>query len=477
MDKLKFGTSGLRGRVSDLTPAACQAHVRAFLAQLAASGSLGEARMLLVGQDLRDSSPRIAEACFAAAAAEGFEPVDCGVLPTPALALEANRLGVPAIMVTGSHIPADRNGLKFYRADGEIDKADERGILLKLAAAGSEGTEAPPAEAQLSHGALDRYAGRYLALRRDLPLGGLRIGVYQHSSVARDLLVEILEGLGAEALPLGRADGFVPVDTEALRPEDVELARDWSAEHRMDAIVSTDGDADRPLIADESGQFLRGDVVGLLTAAFLGADTVVTPVTSTSAVEKAELFERSFRTKVGSPYVIDGMRLAQKAGARVVVGFEANGGVLIGTTATIGGATIEPLPTRDAILPILAVLGLSVQERRPLSALVRALPPRFTASDRLKNVPSESAQGFLKTIAGPSGRADAFVAGEGVLASVDTTDGPRLVLEDGRVIHYRASGNAPELRCYTEAASQAEADALLAWGLGQAQRALDTQIA
>ncbi|TIW84509.1 MAG: phosphomannomutase, partial [Mesorhizobium sp.] len=68
-------------------------------------------------------------ACLGAIAQRGFTPLDCGHLPTPALALEAARIRRPAIMVTGSHIPDDRNGLKFYRAEGEIDKADEAGII------------------------------------------------------------------------------------------------------------------------------------------------------------------------------------------------------------------------------------------------------------------------------------------------------------------------------------------------------------
>ncbi len=101
-------------------------------------------------------------------------------------------------------------------------------------------------------------------------LRGLRVGVYQHSSVARDLIVRILTELGAEAVPLGRSDVFVPVDTEALRSEDIELLDQWGQEGRFDAIVSTDGDADRPLIADEKGRFVRGDLVGAITAKWLG---------------------------------------------------------------------------------------------------------------------------------------------------------------------------------------------------------------
>jgi phosphomannomutase len=471
MDSLKFGTSGLRGLVTDLTDAACQLYSRAFIAHLRSSGSLADAKSVLVGYDLRDSSPAIATSCIAAIRDAGLVAIDCGPLPTPALALEAARLGVPAIMVTGSHIPADRNGLKFYRADGEIDKADEEGILRERDKLVGK-SPAPAETTTISSDALHHYLQRYIALAPAITLKGLRIGVYQHSSVARDALVTVLEALGAETLALGRADGFVPVDTEALRPEDVELARDWAAEHPLDAIVSTDGDADRPLIANEHGVFLRGDLVGLLTARFLEADAVVTPVTSTSAIEYSKYFPAIVRTRVGSPYVIGGMESARQAGAKLIVGFEANGGVLLGSHVEKGTLILDPLPTRDAVLPIIAVLALAKSKKLSVSELVAELPPRFTASDRLKDIPGEVSGRLLAKLGAADQYAREFVAEMGSIKALNTTDGVQIKLAGGDVVHFRASGNAPELRCYTEAASAARANALLAWGLAKAKAAL-----
>lgn len=90
------------------------------------AGPGGEA---LIGRDLRSSSPLIAAQCARAVADAGLVPVDRGAVPTPALALASLQGRAPAIMVTGSHIPDDRNGLKFYRSPGEIDKADEGRVL------------------------------------------------------------------------------------------------------------------------------------------------------------------------------------------------------------------------------------------------------------------------------------------------------------------------------------------------------------
>ncbi|TIR46153.1 MAG: phosphomannomutase, partial [Mesorhizobium sp.] len=136
------------------------------------------------------------------------------------------------------------------------------------------------------------YMDRFLDFFEQGSLSGLRVGVYQHSSVARDVVVDILRGLGAETVPLGRAEHFIPVDTEALRQEDVALLKDWAAAEPFDAIVSTDGDGDRPLVADASGTFVRGDLVGAITANVLGADCVVTPVSSNSGLERCGHFAR-----------------------------------------------------------------------------------------------------------------------------------------------------------------------------------------
>ena len=126
---LKFGTSGLRGLVSELMGPPARTYTIAFARMLMARGVLSAGDQILVGRDLRSSSPEIAGIVHAAIAEAGLVPVDCGALPTPALALYATGKNAPAIMVTGSHIPDDRNGLKFYRADGEIDKRDELEIV------------------------------------------------------------------------------------------------------------------------------------------------------------------------------------------------------------------------------------------------------------------------------------------------------------------------------------------------------------
>ncbi|MDX8445993.1 phosphomannomutase [Mesorhizobium captivum] len=469
---LKFGTSGLRGLVSELRGPPAFIYTVAFVRMLQDRGSLKEGSKVYVGRDLRASSPEIAQLVHAAVAGAGLAPVDCGALPTPALALYANSENAPAIMVTGSHIPEDRNGLKFYRADGEIDKRDE-GDIVEIHA-GMKDTVLPrsPVEpARLGAEPSRRYADRFLGFFEKGSLSGLRVGVYQHSSVARDIIVDILRGLGAETIPLGRADHFIPVDTEALRPEDVALLKDWAAAERFDAIVSTDGDSDRPLVADNSGIFVRGDLVGAITARFLGADCVVTPVSSNSALEHCGYFARVLRTRVGSPYVIEGIGTALAEGARRVVGFEANGGVLLGSTVEKDGRSLPALRTRDSLLPILCVLSAIATTGRPLARIAADFRFLAGASGRLEGVPSENSASFLGKLATDAAYADKIFAVLGGVANIDNRDGVRITARNAEVVHFRASGNAPELRCYVEAEAQSRADELLEWGLalGRAQ--------
>ncbi len=210
-----FGTSGLRGPVSDMTDAACAAWTRAFLDHLATTGR--PATTLLVGRDLRPSSPRIAAAVARAAAAAGLRAEDCGALPTSALAREALDRGCPAAMVTGSHIPFDRNGIKFNAADGEIAEADEAGVKAALAA---PGPDRPGGGVATLEGVGARYVAGMLAAFPPGFLAGRRIGVRQHSAVGRDLLTGALETAGAHIAPLDRTEHFVPIDTEAVSTTD-----------------------------------------------------------------------------------------------------------------------------------------------------------------------------------------------------------------------------------------------------------------
>lgn len=468
-DKVKFGTSGIRGLASDMTDKVCYAYTLSFLDYLQSIKAIHNGHAVGIGGDLRNSTPRIMNAVAAAVIDAGYQPINCGLLPTPALTLYGIRQGIPTLMVTGSHIPDNRNGIKFNKPDGEVLKHDERGILaqcpiLNNTLFNKENLLKDNYLPALNRRAEQQYIARYLDFFPKNALVGLRIGIYQHSSVARDLLLTILSSLGAEVLSLGRADYFIPVDTEAIRDEDIILARQWSEQYALDCIISTDGDADRPLVSDEHGEWLRGDVMGILVAQFLQLDAVVTPVNSNSALEKSAYFNRLMRTRIGSPYVISAMQSI--TGAKKVGGYEANGGFLLNTSVSFDGQQLAALPTRDAVIVPLCILLAAQKTKVSIATLLKTLPERYTYSDRIRDFPTPLSRSILAKIqtGQPSENATVFAhlfaQQLETAVSFDFTDGVRVTLANDDIVHLRSSGNAPELRCYTEAGSYAQAQAL-----------------
>ena len=463
-----FGTSGARGLVTAMTDRVCYAYTLGFLQHLRQQGLLQPGQRVGIAGDLRASSPAIMAACAAAVDDFGAVPCNYGFIPSPAIANYGLRKGIATLMVTGSHIPDDRNGIKFNRADGEILKADEQGIRAQRVtlpqgrfdeAGALLATNLPVAQTA----ALDAYIERFVAFFPPQSLQGLRIGLYEHSSVARDSFHAVLTALGAEVTSLGRTDSFMPVDTEAIRPEDVTLAHDWAATGEFDALLSADGDGDRPLVADQYGRWMRGDIAGVLCARYLGASGVVTPVSSNTAVDRSGWFKQVLRTRIGSPYVIEGMNALLQQGLHPVVGYEANGGFLQADPISLAGRTLVPLPTRDALIVALAILALVRQQGVTLAELGTILPARFTCSDRIREFPAELSRQRLAAFSSGDEDADkqaleaVFGDAFGSVADIDTTDGLRVTFSSGEIAHLRSSGNAPELRAYTEADSEQRA--------------------
>jgi phosphomannomutase len=464
---VRFGTSGARGLVADMNSEVCFAYTAAFLQAIAASSG-----RVALAMDLRPSSLRIAAACAAAIEHAGLRVDFCGAIPTPALAFHAQTQYQPGIMVTGSHIPFDRNGIKFYAAAGEITKADEARISDAVVAVPVAGQVVPLPE--VDRRAAGDYIDRYLQFFSPRCLAGMKLGFYEHSSVARDLLRKLLERLGAEVITLGRTDEFVPIDTEAVAEADIEQARRWAAQYGFDAILSTDGDADRPLLGDERGEWLRGDIVGILCAQYLGAEALVTTLSCNTAAELCGAFRTVIRTRIGSPYVIAGIEQLLALGHRRVVGFEPNGGFLVGSAMEKNGRVLLPLMTRDAVLPIVCLLALARKNRRPLSQLLSGLPARYTASDRLQSFPTAASRRILADLAAAPAAVDVLLGGLcGKPTGRDESDGLRLFLENDEIVHFRPSGNAPELRCYAEADSPERAAFLVQACLQRMQATLD----
>ena len=537
---LAFGTSGLRGLVKDITDLEAYINVKAALRYFLSSGDMRASSGVVLAGDLRPSTERIMRACAQAIVDSGYQVENSGKIPTPALISHAISTGRAGVMVSGSHIPFDRNGIKINKSVGEVLKSDEPGIICEVERVRAEECsrtaanspfdasgmlKRPPDLPPLDRAAEEAYVQRYLGSFTAGGLSGLRVLVDQHSAVGRDILPRILGELGAEVVTAGRSDTFVSIDTENITEEQLDRLEEFAgaAEARgepLHAIVSTDGDSDRPLVtavlpaADvQPGgrrvRFLPGDLLGIVVAEYLRADGAAVPISANDAVEQ-RMAERGVllaKTKIGSPYVVSALDELRRDGTRArIVGWEANGGFLTGSDIALTAGTLAALPTRDATLPILANLLAAAEQRIGLAALWNRLPARFGRAGLIDNVPVAASQAILAHLIPPgeaievefddAGRAldrsrpnakpaplaepataewqqrratltRFFTAalGFGDIVRINVLDGVRVYFRNGDVAHLRPSGNAPQLRIYANSDSQARADQIVELGL------------
>lgn len=505
---LQFGTSGRRGLIADLTQLEIYINVTAELEYLLSlapgEGGVRAGDEFYYASDLRPSSPLLCEAVARAASDGGMRVVNLGQIPTPALMFYALGKGRAGIMVTGSHIPFDRNGYKLNTSRGELLKEHEAPVNAKVAEvreriysqpfgdslfdeAGALRAHAPPTP--VVNAGRDAYIARYLDFFSGQPvsLTGRRVLVYQHSAVGRDLLADLLTRLGAEVIPAGRSDSFVPIDTENIDAAQLDAIRNLASGHEgLWAVVSTDGDSDRPLILSVdatkgSVKFFAGDLAGMIVAEYLKADAVVVPISCNDAIDRGSLADvLEPRTRIGSPFVIAGMTAATAKGRRSVCGWEANGGFLLGSGIERNGRGLAALATRDAFLPILCVLFAAAERDIGVAELFSELPKRFSRAGLLKDFPREAGLEIVERLtpsrSDPDGDQHARIAadlarvftrarGFSSVARLDYTDGVRVIFSNNDVAHIRPSGNADELRIYAAADTQARADAIVAEGI------------
>jgi len=406
-EQLSFGTSGLRDTVENMTDMECYINARGFIRSLIDRGLLEKKDTISIAGDLRSSTPRIMNAVAKAVEDEGktggYElKLDfCGFIPSPTAALRGRTKGSISIMVTGSHIPFNMNGVKFYKKSGEevLKGLDERTILEGVAGVRKEEYARSWEESLFDEKGMfksspeydltanqseteEQYVNRYLNAFPKDALAGVEVVLYEHSAVGNDILKKIYERLGAKVIAVGKSEKFIAIDTEKITPtlkdilekysnpvtlsEELTSEREWTIQmitKRPFAVTFTDGDKDRPGLADENGNFLTGDKLGLLVAKLLRPTFAAIPVSSNKGVveELRKMGIKVVLTKIGSPHVIKAMNdeLAVNPDAKAL-GWEANGGFLLGSTFAIpGGGELTRFATRDAVLPLVSAIYLS----------------------------------------------------------------------------------------------------------------------
>jgi phosphoglucosamine mutase len=432
-----FGTDGVRGVANaDLTPELAYKLGRAGAAVIAHDQSLD--KPIVVGRDTRLSGPMLEGAIVAGIASTGRNVVQLGIVPTPAVAaITASIEAAAGVMISASHNPVEDNGIKFFGADGfKLSDAVESEIesLIETHAELPRPTGLDIGIVTQTRGLIDNYFAKLVAAGADL--SSWTIVVDGAFGAAYLLGPKIFERLGARVIALHCEDdgSRINVDCGAtnLRALQARVREEIARSTGLVAGVAFDGDADRALFVDESGEILNGDHVMLILARDLDArgelpgDTVVGTVMANMGFEKALEREgiRLVRAAVGDRYVLEAMRAG---GYRF--GGEQSGHVIDLQRGTTG----------DGPMSAVALFSIAARTKRTLHELAAGLTiyPQVLVNVRVAD----------KSVADHPAVRDAVANAERELAN------------DGRIL-VRPSGTEPLVRVMVEAGDDARTHAL-----------------
>jgi phosphoglucosamine mutase len=363
MTRRYFGTDGVRGVVGEsLTPDLVERLGRA--ATIWAGGG-----RILVGRDTRASGPELEEALARGIASAGGAAVLAGVLPTPAVALFRLDLGA---VVSASHNPPEYNGVKLFDRDGaKLTDRTEHEIETLLAADGRGG-----GVVERNDGVRDEYV-EYVLGHFGTDLGGLRIAVDCANGAYSDVAPEVFRRLAVDLTVVAAEPDGTNINV-GCGATDLALLSHTVREGGLDIGVAFDGDGDRMLAVDASGNTVDGDQILAILALHLGVDHVV--VTSmTNLGFHALMAESGIKvtiTDVGDRYVLEALR---REGAKL--GGEQSGHLIWLDRHVTGDGLVA------ALLLCRALSGRSLAEA---AAVMRRFPQALESVPvRTKEIPRD----------------------------------------------------------------------------------------
>lgn len=419
-----FGTDGVRGLANqELTPELAYKFGRTgayLITKQKAKASI------VVGKDTRISGDLLESALIAGILSVGATAIQAGVIPTPGVAYLTRTLQADAgVMISASHNPVADNGIKFFGSDG-FKLLDELEDQIEDLMDQPDDRLPRPVGADLGRlsvrkDAAEMYA-KFLENTASVRLNGMKVVVDCANGAAARIAPAVFSALGANVIPLAAEPDGININANCGSTHPDELRKAVVREGAQLGLAF-DGDADRLIAVDETGELVDGDYItailarSLLDAGKLDRNTVVTTVMSNMGFVKAmrALNVNLIQTAVGDRYVVEAMR---KGG--YVLGGEPSGHTIMLHLNTTG----------DGILTAVQLASVLVKTRRPLSELrqiMRSYP------QLLVNVPAASKQGW-----------DANVRIKRAIEAVEAELG-----DEGRVL-VRPSGTEPFIRVMVE---------------------------
>ncbi len=363
-----FGTDGVRGQAGSFLTAGLAMR----LAQAAGVyfKKNAKTKRILVGKDTRRSGYMIENAIVSGLTSVGYDVIQIGPMPTPAIAFLTQNMRCDAgIMISASHNPFDDNGIKFFDSRGDKFSIEIEREIEAIYYDDSKIEEACVVGKNIGQAKrIDDVIGRYIVqLKNSFPtehtLQDMRIVLDAANGAGYKVGPTVLEELGAEVIVLhDKPDGFnINEDCGALHTKDLCSA---VKKYRADLGIALDGDADRVVIVDEKGEVVDGDqLIGALGMYLhkqkkLKGDGIVATVMSNQALEDALEKEglKLYRSDVGDKNVLDIMKKE-----RINFGGEQSGHIIMHDFAKTG----------DGLVSALQVLALILSKKSPASKVLR----------------------------------------------------------------------------------------------------------
>ncbi len=397
---------------------------------------------VVVGYDMRESSPGLAEAFAEGVTGRGLDVVSVGLASTDMLYFASGRLDLPGAMFTASHNPARYNGIKLCRA-GATPVGQDSG-LQDIRVAVERGIEPGPGGGRVTEQDMLSDYAEYLRSLVDLSgIRPLRVVVDAGNGMGGHTVPAVVQGLPLHVVPLYfELDGSFPNhEANPLDPANLVDLQAAVREHGADLGLAFDGDADRCFVIDERGEPVSPSAITALVATRElatepGATVIYNLITSQAVPEiVAERGGRPVRTRVGHSFIKQ--RMAE-------------------TGAIFGGEHSAHYYFRGfwradsgmlAALHVLAALG---HQQGPLSALMAEFS-RYAASGEINSTVDDQ-RGRMEIVQ------EWFARRDGV--EVDELDGLTVRLADGAWFNLRPSNTEPLLRLNVEARDTAAVDAL-----------------
>ncbi len=364
-----FGTDGIRG-VANQPPMTPEVAFKVGCAIAHVARRNGRPAKVLVGKDTRVSGYMLETALASGVCAMGGRVLLCGPSPTPAVAYLTTSMRADAgVVISASHNPFEDNGIKLFGSDGFKLPDEQEAMIERLMEDGSLDESRPTGERIGRAERVEAAGGRYLTnakatFPRDLRLDGVKVVVDAANGAAYKVAPLVFAELGADVVALGvKPNGRnINKDCGALHPH---AMREVVLSKKAAIGIALDGDADRLIVVDETGEVVDGDVIMALCATRmmqrgeLRGGAVVATVMSNLGLERAVegIGGRLIRTPVGDRYVVEEMR---KGG--FCFGGEQSGHLIF----------LDHASTGDGIVAALQLLAIMVREGRPLSELARS---------------------------------------------------------------------------------------------------------